>query len=273
MKEDPNHIEIEILKQIDAYLKGALSNEEINELWVNLLKHPQYLDYLETEAAIKDICLDKLSDKSGGDTKERAEEPSKRWISNGNPGILIGGALAATLALLISLMFLLQEPGTQSASELAINDIPAMQMESPATTRSNEEDNTPLDSLISQGLQAAFDNNISKAKRIYEKIIRQYDSEPSVAMAFLNLGIINYNLGEYTAAIDNFKSALSVPGVTMLVSEKAYWYMGNAYLNVNRWEEARNAVYNAYVEQGVFRKPAKNLLENIDSHLSDDTKP
>ena len=41
--------EIELLKTIDVYIKGRLTESEIDELWVSFLKNPEYLDWLIIE--------------------------------------------------------------------------------------------------------------------------------------------------------------------------------------------------------------------------------
>lgn len=275
MEEGSKHTNrnIEITKQIDAYLRGELSEQEVHEFWVKLLKQPKLLELLETEAALKDIYKEKQS-AIGPDSEERTnrtEEESRRWYTSSKN--FIGVAIAASVAILLSIVFMLQEPEVKKGRELAINKIAVTRMESPQIQRSESQQVSPIDSLLSLGLQAAFNNNLTEAERIYRAIIKRFDSEPSIAMAHLNLGIINYNLRNYKKAITNFENALQVPGINILVTEKAYWYMGNAYLNLDNWQKARDAVYQAYVEHGVFRNPAGNLLNTIDERLSEGEKP
>jgi len=280
MEEDSKHTNknIEITRQIDAYLKGELSEKEVHELWVKLLKNPELLELLETEAALKDIYKEMQSDSWSGidpdsdDPANYIEEESRRWYSSSKNFIGMT-AIAASIAILITVVFMLQEPDVKNGRELAIYKIAVTRMESPQIQRSETQQLSPIDSLINLALQAAFNDNLSEAERIYHEIIKRFDSEPSIAMAHLNLGIINYNLRNYKKAITNFEDALQVPGINMLVTEKAYWYMGNAYLNLDNWQKARDAVYQAYVEHGVFRNPAGNLLNAIDERLSNGEKP
>lgn len=46
---------LSLVKRIDAYLNGDLDEEESEQLWVELLQHPEYIDYLETEMAVRRI--------------------------------------------------------------------------------------------------------------------------------------------------------------------------------------------------------------------------
>lgn len=43
----------DIYKKIDAYVKGTLSNNEIDTLWVEFAKDPELLDRLELEVSLK----------------------------------------------------------------------------------------------------------------------------------------------------------------------------------------------------------------------------
>ena len=44
-----------VRKKIDAYLKGNLSYEKVDELWVEFAKHPELLNDLEIEVGVRDI--------------------------------------------------------------------------------------------------------------------------------------------------------------------------------------------------------------------------
>lgn len=46
MKELENNIEIQ--NRIEEYIKGRLSDEEIDELWVLFLESPEWFDYFTT---------------------------------------------------------------------------------------------------------------------------------------------------------------------------------------------------------------------------------
>jgi len=267
--------EIELLKTIDAFLKGELSEAEEDTLWERLLKHPEYLDYLETEAALRDLYQQKTNTNDEHKSiKEQLESDqiSGRIPSESNTNInRLGAALAvaASIAIIFAFLFLINQPQHKAPGELAINSIEVNSMETSDVRRSEINELSPADSLLNVGMQAAMTDNMSKAERIYREVITKYDSKPAAAMAHLNLGIIQYNLGEYENAITSFRSALDIPNTTMIVEEKAYWYMGNAYVNLEQWEKARSVVYEAYVQQGIFRDAAESLLEHIDTRLSD----
>lgn len=47
--------DLELEKQIDAYLKGNLSEDEALKLWERLFKDPDYIQLMKTELALKSI--------------------------------------------------------------------------------------------------------------------------------------------------------------------------------------------------------------------------
>jgi len=47
--------EIEVLQQIDKYIKGQLSEEEINQLWIRFLEKPDWMEYLIIEVALRSL--------------------------------------------------------------------------------------------------------------------------------------------------------------------------------------------------------------------------
>lgn len=45
--------EIEVLKTIDRYVRGELTTEQIDDLWLQFLLQPEYYGWLEFELMIK----------------------------------------------------------------------------------------------------------------------------------------------------------------------------------------------------------------------------
>jgi hypothetical protein len=43
--------------------------------------------------------------------------------------------------------------------------------------------------------------------------------------------------------------------------------MGNAYINLEKLKEARDAIHHTYTMDGIYRKPALRLLKKLDHKL------
>lgn len=248
--------DIEIIKQIDAYVKGKLNAQQAEELWIDLLKHPEYLDLLEVEITLKALHDDKRDSKKQ-ETGISPLQRSWKWI-----------AAAASVAILVVALNFLTGDIQKTIREFALAEISiANNLAAPPVLRSQQSTLTEADSLLNLGFEAALSGNLNKAVDIYETIIQKYDTDPAVAQAYLNIGVITYNDGEFEPAAKAFEQAIARVRDNALLVEKAYWYLGNAYINLNKLEEAREAIHSAYLLDGIYRKTAFRLLRKLDYEL------
>ena len=123
------------------------------------------------------------------------------------------------------------------------------------------------DSLLNLGFAAISSGNNERALELFSTVITNYDEEPYASKAFLNRGIINYNDGDYQESISNFEEAAKRAKDNRMISEKAFWYLGNAYINVKEPEKALKAIGEAYNRDGIFRKPAFVLYRKLSYDL------
>ena len=256
--------DLELEQQIDAYIKGKLSEKEADELWEKLLLRPDYLELLETELSVKSILEDRAVEKtSTNDSKaeERAAiyslRKSWKWI-----------AAAASVAILVVAINFLQLDTNQKITELAIGDISISEnITSAPVMRSQKSEMTPADSLLNRGFEAAISGHVSKAMKVYDKIIAEYGAEPAAVQAHLNKGIIQYNSGDFKTSISSFEQVIANVKERAVSEEKAYWYMGNAYMNLEQLEKARKAIHQTYAMDGIYRQPAYRILRKLDHEL------
>lgn len=275
----PNNIELE--KQIDAYLKGKLSEEEVTELWAMLLQHPEYYEHLKTELALKQH-FESGSDSDNDSTPITpiSDAPSVNGQSPESPSVKEEGkqwrwtlAAAAVVIIILGMNFLLPDQ-TQTARQMALADIDIKTMETPDILRSGGgQPDSHVSSLISMGFDAALTGDNAEAESQFNTALEAL-GEPGTAMdslslasAHLNLGIIYYNHTQYDKATQSFKSALSFASASDRIKEKAYWYLGNALLNQDELKEAREAVHATYAINGIYRESSYRLLRKLDYEL------
>ena len=247
--------EQDIYKQIDSYVKGKLSNSDIESLWIEIAKDPDLLDRLELEAGVKKILNEK-----------RASAGKKKANVNSLPSWIWHASAAATI-LIVALVQLFRVETPTSLDDFIVSNIPVDQLEVADGLRSQDFVITSADSLLNLGFAAISSGDQEKALSIFSEIISKYDEEPYTSKAYLNKGIILYNDGEYSEAITNFREAASRAKDNRMISEKAYWYLGNAYVNTGELEEALTAVGEAYKRDGIFRKPAFVLYQKLSYDL------
>lgn len=267
-----NSRDLDLEKQIDAYIKGRLHESEVDQLWIELLKRPDYIDLLETELIIKLIIEEQQAQEK---EKERAKEKRKetpakpiaisrhfvkhswKWLS-----------AAATVAVLIIAINFFQYDTEQTIRQLTLGEINIVEnLASPEVLRSQDTEITDGDSLLNSGFKAAISGEVDKALAIYKEVIDGSKDASHLSMAYLNLGIIEYNSENYEKASTAFKEAIDHVDDDAVLEEKAYWYLGNAYVNLDRFEEGREAIHKVYTMDGIYKKPANRLLQKLDEEL------
>lgn len=249
-----NSRELEIRQRIDAYIKGQLNEEEIQELWNEFAKDPELLDVLELEVNVKAIIEQKA--KQAGQGSKIYKLPRWTWHA------------AAAAAIIIVALFQLLRVGTPTdIDQFVVQQINPGEIETADGVRNKDMRITTADSLLNLGFEAIISGNEDRALELFDEVINKYDEEPYGSKAFLNKGIIYYNEGDYNSAILAFREAADRVEDSRMITEKAYWYLGNALVNVGDLEAAQEAVFEAYQLDGIFRNPAYRLLKKLSDDL------
>ena len=176
-------------------------------------------------------------------------------------------AAAAAVVLVVFSIQLFQVESKTSLDQFIAQDITFDQAETGDGVRAKDMVITTADSLLNLGFSALVSGNMDQALSLYDEVIALYDTEPYGSKDYTNKGIIFYNKRNYEASVEAFDSALVRIQENRMIEEKAHWYKGNALVNLDRLEEARMSVYNAYSMDGVFRRPAFLLLQKLSYDL------
>ncbi|SMO46462.1 tetratricopeptide repeat protein [Fodinibius sediminis] len=253
--------DIELEKQIDAYIKGHLNEDQAQELWEKLLQHPEYLELLNTELGVQSLIADPANtspEQKDHHALIHSLQNSWKWVA--------AVAAAVVVAIAFNYFSFHEEP---SLRELALNEIILSEnLASAPTIRSQQHQLTPGDSLLNLGFKAALSGNLSEAVAYYNTIIREYPQQPAAVQAYLNKGIIRFNQQDYKVAIASFNEAIDRAEEHSFTREKAYWYMGNTYIKTDSLEQARTAISEVYSMKGIYRNPAGDLLKELDNQLN-----
>ncbi|WP_234568193.1 tetratricopeptide repeat protein [Rhodohalobacter sp. 614A] len=254
---------IEILKKIDLYIRGKLTQDEIDELWKTFLEHPEYYDILETEVHLKSLI--KKGEKPRF-SSERAEPSTGSDISGIHTykGWLYAAAAAVILALGLQ-FFALQQP--DSVQSFALAEIEQTHLIGADVLRSGEEGNENLDVAINDALATAYEGETERAIAQFQEILGQSLSDQQKARVEMNLGILLYNNGQFETAKNHFESVTEIEDLEDHQVEKSWWFLGNTYLNLNQPRAAREAIFTAYSMDGPFQAAALSLLKKLDLRL------
>src|SRR5699024_277763 len=149
---------ITLEKKIDAYIKGRLNEEEAQQLWEELLKHPEYIELLNTELAVRSIHR-----KNTKATLKKEKESQASFIHSLQNSWKCAGAAAAIVILAFTIN-LLQNSTNPYLQSLAVNNINLSEnLISASVLRSEHRQQiAPEDSLLNLGYKAAVDGELSK---------------------------------------------------------------------------------------------------------------
>lgn len=250
----------ELEKQIDAYIKGRLEEDETQELWEQLLKYPKYIDYLNTELGVRSIIQEEHQKVEKEENKSLINtlQNSWQWI----------GAAAAVVVLILAVNFFWFDTNN-TLRDLSVTKFNLSEnlVSAPVFRSDNRQQLPPQDSLLNLGFKAAMDGKLSEAVRLYDAIIMSHPNTSTAVQAFLNKGIIQFNQAEFKDAIISFKAVTEKAAESSFTKEKGYWFLGNAYINITQLDSARAAIFRAYSMDGIYRKPAIDLLKELDEKL------
>ena len=253
--------EKEISQAITRFLKGELNDEEIDQLWEEFLKDPELFYLFETEVNLYHMLKEQRSEnesgfQSGSTAVIHSLKKYQKWIY----------AAAAVIILSIGLQLFTMDQ-TDLLRSQALASIDVTEMMGADVYRDDSERVSDIDININHALARALDNEFDEARATLESLLEEDLTEVQTGKVYLNLGILNYNRDQYRESISNFRVVTDVETLPFFVEEKAWWFMGNAYLNLDEIEPAREAVFNAYTLDGRFADPALALLKKLDLEL------
>ncbi len=242
--------DIELEERIDAYIKGNLSKEQVDELWVDLLKKPEYIEQLQTE-----IDLARVYRKRQKRQKKSESIIYWKWVA------------AAAVALLVVYINFFSGSNVDSIREWTQGPINLLDNLAAAEITRSDANIPSADSVLNTAFKAAINGDTKEAATIYEKVLEQQQNPKIRTKASLNLGIIHYNNKDFHDSIDYFRQALDADQSDSLRSERTYWYLGNALANTGDLSSAREAVLTTYEMGRIYKDDAFKLLKRLDYEL------
>lgn len=255
---------IQLLKKIDKYIKGELSQDEIDDLWKQFLQHPEWYDWFETELHLRSLIKKgKKPNFNNNSTDEEATNSIQSNIKRYRGWIY---AAAAAVILAIGLQFFSFDQNEPLPS-LAIAEIEQSNLIGADVLRSGESPAVNLDVAINDALATAYDGETEEAIEKFQELLDQSTNDRQQARIEMNLGILYYNSGNFEAATNHFQSVTGIEIVEDYQKEKSWWFLGNALLNLDQPRAAREAIFNAYSMDGRYQSAALSLLKKLDVRL------
>lgn len=231
--------------KIDQYVNGELSEQEIENLWAELIKSDYHVDYLKSVANLKKVIQDKRR-------KREAAKTRRYWSYSA----------AAAILLLVAVLFVFDFQGTNTTTEIQpVDNIVLDYYRSAEGTVAGEEDRQVIQSAIELANSGQFDSAI----QLLEDELGSAEDSRWIAEINLNLGSLHYNRGNYQQARNYFEEVITYEESIddVLVLEKAYWYLGNTYFQMDELDKARQHIEYAYELNGAYRRVARSYLNAL----------
>jgi tetratricopeptide (TPR) repeat protein len=249
--------EKQIIKEIDRYINGELKPDEIDLLWEQFLKNPEYFEWFETELHLKKLAMDSKKGK-------KKIFRSKKKTSSGRKGAFRKWMLAAAAAVVIGfglqLFFMDQEV---SFHPYSIGAIDFAEMAGADLYRSDGERPGALDVAMNQGIAYAYNSEQDKAISQFQVILAHDPDHFIQIRAEMNLGILFFNTADFKSALPHFIYLSEQEDLPHYLEEKAWWFLGNTYLNLLELAEAREAVLRTSALDGRYKVSADSLLAKL----------
>ncbi|MEO9884807.1 MAG: hypothetical protein ABJR05_01035 [Balneola sp.] len=241
-----NNLNKELERKIDLYLNGRLSEEQIDDLWAELIQDNYYLDYMKSVANLKAVI----------EEKRKVNKPS---VSKQIRKIATYASAAAAI-IIVGVLGVLNYSSDNSSPLSPINEIGLDIVRSEDGVSANITNET-----IKRAIQLAADGNTSEAKDILSNELETEEDPTLIAEFSITLGSIHYNLGEYREAASNFKTVTNQSGISNSILEKGYWLLANAHFQLDNLTEAESAFQSTYELDGQYSRVAKSYIKALNS--------
>lgn len=240
-----SNINNELEKKIDQYVGGNLNEEEIDELWSEVIFDDYYYDYMKTVASLKGLA--------NGEKKSNIHflnrSSTLQWLA------------AAAIVIIASGLILFNVYDEQQYNVQPINSIELDYYRS----AEGVAESTDVSEIIMSVISEANRGNIASAISIVENSISDISSQEGKAELLATAGSIYYNEGMYLEATEYFERSLDYEIENVIIQEQNYWYLGNAYFQLNRIEEARATLEKAYQLNGAYSRVAERYIQALAS--------
>jgi len=233
----------ELEEKIDQYINGQLSAQEVDELWSELIQDGYHLDYLKSAANLKAVIERKREER-------KANKIKQYWYY----------AAAAVIALLI---------GVIGVMNMSVQDTPSVAPVSSVELDYYRSGNGTIDrgqkvGVISDAIKLANTGHVNEAISLLKSELGNASEPGWIAKLSLNLGSLHYNQANYGQAIEYYRNVIkNKDHIDVLMLEKSYWYMGNAYFHQDKLAEAQANIKKAYELNGAYRRVAKSYLDAL----------
>jgi len=236
----------DIIEKIDLYVNKQLDPSEIQDLWSELVGHPEALDYLKTVANLRKIAEDEQKQVHGKGSGRIYQSRTWMWA-----------AAAAAIVLVVLIGQFRSEGELVTVSPLAQIELDYYRSSDDQPERTDEEN------VIREAIVLANRGDAYLAIQLLDSTLGVSNNPIERARLHLNAGSILYNLARYEEAAERFEQIIRMEIEELQIQERTYWYLGNAYFQLNRLKEAKHAFQQTYELNGAYKRVAERYLQSL----------
>lgn len=239
--------------QIDAYRAGKLSEEETESLWVELMEHPEQMEYLINSVNLAAIATEefKASDRDTALKIVKAPQETvlfhitRKW-----------SRIAAVFALAIGIISTAYFWGNDFVQ--VTDPIANIELDS---FRSSTIPTVVFDYQLQRAINLASMEKYDEALAKLQEIETQNLSQEQQISLEVNKGSVYYNKGDFTSAKTVFHVILDqYDEMHLLTEEQVHWFLGNTYLQLGNTDLAMRHIQKTYDLNGAYRRLAERYL-------------
>ena len=246
---------------ISLFLEGNLSESETDKLWAELLGSPEDLEYMQTLATLKKMKRDGQLKTTENRTTEvypiRGAEKDMQVLSGYRKYLVAASLLVIGLAVLFRV-------STMSDFDGPFEPITMIEFE---IERSGQEPNNldrDLQYAISHSVKGDLVSSLSRLNSIDAESLNEDEKLDLKTVK----GSIYFNLRLYEESAIIFTEVSNMEHLKPLEREKSLWYLANAQVQLNQYEEALVNIEEVIRLDGAFSRPARQLQNFVNSKES-----
>lgn len=218
---DRNEQRLGFEERVDRYLNNKLAQDQINELWVEVIEDKRKYEYLKTAAALTGhFAAERTQEEMVSRTKpaNTRSKPDFTKIRN----FMAAAGIAIVIGL--SSVLIYSTDSTEYITPLSTLDFALLR--DAGEPYAQDESEAEIQSAISLAQRGETDLALHRLTDVYESTDASLINRSE---ALLAIGIIQYNTGDYPSATRTFRRIIAVYEDDVLV-ERSTWYLAQSLL-------------------------------------------
>lgn len=252
-----NEFQHELERKIDLYICGRLNQDQIDELWVEMIENPNAYAYLKTTVTLQKIAKNKGA--IGSETNPGFKNitiskarSSKNWKKYAAAAAIVVSAGIGGSYIIESNSDLVDASGFKPYDKLEF-----------VVYRSSENSQQLNDAnqALKKAIDSALMGDTSQVLILLNSILESTDDELIKAEAYLNIGILEYNSNDFNAAAMSLQNAALLSSDNVLLYERVIWNLAHAQMALGDNANAKSTIKQVVALEGAHSRAAQTYLD------------